>query len=108
MDYRGRSGSNYGNQRRSSFTGSRKSRGKPSGSVGSIPQFIQANIKDETMAGPEYREQADMLERAGYPEEAMLLRFIASQEDSHKAFFEDLAERGIGAEDLQKNLAAAS
>jgi rubrerythrin len=98
LGYRGRSRSGYGLPHKGSKYGAHGKKGKSESSDLRTPigDFIQADLADETSAGPEYREQADMLEAAGFPQEAMWLRFIASQEDSHKQFFEELKNRGLG------------
>jgi len=83
-------------QRRNSPHNARSKRGKSSDMSVPAENFVKANLAEESATGPTYREQATMLEQAGFIEEAMLLRFIAGEEDLHANFFEELAKRGIG------------
>jgi len=55
-------------------------------------QELKADIKDEKLAGPDYREQAQSLEKAGFEKEAEQLRDIAKQEDGHKAILTAIVE----------------
>lgn len=49
-------------------------------------------IKDEKAAGPDYRKQAEALEKAGFEAEAKKLEAIAKQEDSHKEILKAIVE----------------
>lgn len=49
-----------------------------------LAKSLSADIKDESAAGPDYRKEADKLDKAGYPIQADELRHIARQEDDHK------------------------
>jgi hypothetical protein len=55
-------------------------------------QELKADIKDEKAAGPDYREQAKALEKAGFEVEAEQLKAIAKQEDGHKAILTAIVE----------------
>lgn len=96
MNYRGKPKTSQTRIRHGSVGGRSHSKGKQSDYDNrnfGVPEFVKADFEDESATVPEYLEQADMLEQAGFQEDAMYLRMIAMQEASHRDFFAQLKKK---------------